>query len=119
MGFDMHLMSAPATSYHFNARSVMSRVPRHQTSSCFLLLSLLFVSGTRTFVAGSEETTQRTLRAPLLGDAVVEARLEVDRVSVSSNSAASLASSSLGAVLLTEEELLEEKVVVVAGWEES
>ena len=117
-GFDMHLMSAPATSYHFNARSVMSRVPRHQTSSCFLLLSLLFVSGTRTFVAGSEETTQRTLRAPLLGDAVVEARLEVDRVSVSSNSAASLASSSLGAVLLTEEELLEEKVVVVAGREE-
>ena len=94
---------------------VPSRVPRHQTSSCFLLLALLFVSGT--FVAGSEETTQRTLRATLLGDAVAETLLEVDRVSASGgDSAASLASSSLGQVLLTEEKkLVEEKVVVIAG----
>jgi hypothetical protein len=93
----------------------MSRVPRHQTLSCFLLLALLFVSGT--FVAGLEETTQRTLRATLLGDAVAETLLEVDRVSASgSDSAASLASSSSGQVLLSEEKkLVDEMVVVVAG----
>ena len=96
---------------------MMSRVPRHQTSSCFLLLLLLFVSGT--FVAGSEETTQRTLRATLLGDAVAETLSEVDRVSVFSDSAASLVSSSLDKVLLTEKKkLVDEMVVVVAGRKE-
>ena len=96
----------------------MSRVPRHRTLSCFLLLALLFVSGT--FVAGLEETTQRTLRATLLGDAVAETLLEMDRVSASGgDSAASLASSSLGQILLTEEKkLVDEMVVVVAGRKE-
>ena len=103
----------------------MSRVPRHRTSartsacSNFLLLAVLFVSGTF-IVAGLEETTQRTLRATLLGDAVAETLLEVGRVSASGgDSAASLASSSLGQVLLTEEKkLVDEMVVVVAGRKE-
>mgnify|MGYP001309093280 CR=1 FL=1 len=73
----------------------MSRVPGHRTSSCsiFLFLSLLLhfnfnlhvVSGT--FVAGSEEATQRTLRATLLGDVVAEELPGVGRVSASSDSA--------------------------------
>ena len=106
----------------------MSRVPGHRTSSSsiFLFLSLLLHFNlhvvSRTFVAGSEEATQRTLRATLLGDAVAEILPGVGRVSASSNSATFLVVADTGRRRLGpqgavyEERTSERCTDVGAGW---